>query len=63
MSIARFAAPVVALALAGCASTAPVVSSDDTVDTAYVNAVNRVALARGLQVVWMRYPTKSEKRQ
>ena len=63
MLIIRYALLAITVTLAGCAATPPTVSADDNIDVAYVNAVNRVAQARGLQVVWMRYPTKGESRQ
>ncbi len=61
MSIIRVAVIAITLGLAAC-TTAPQIAaaSGDQIDTAYVNAVNHIAQQRGLQIVWMRYPTKAE---
>ena len=61
MSIIRIAVIGITLGLAAC-TTAPQIAatSDDRIDSAYVNAVNHIARQRGLQVVWMRYPTRAE---
>ena len=62
MTILRYALLGSTLALGACAALPPSATGDDVIDTAYVNAVNHVAQQRGLQVVWMRYPTIGERR-
>jgi hypothetical protein len=55
-SIVLFAAGVTAMS-GGCASVADRHASDmDNVDVQKVAAINNVAKARGVRVLWVRYP-------
>lgn len=63
MSIAKAGAALLLLSLGACTSV-PIQNTATNTDDAYINAVNQQAAMRGVSVIWLTYPTKSEvKRQ